>query len=65
MDCNKVGKLIADLRKERNMTQKELAEMLHLSDRTISKWECGNGCPACGNILYSTGECRLLPRKTV
>ena len=45
MDCGKVGKLISDLRKEKNMTQKELADAMNLSDRTISKWERGMGCP--------------------
>lgn len=45
MDCDKVGKLILSLRKERGMTQKELAKLMHLSDRTISKWERGAGCP--------------------
>jgi DNA-binding XRE family transcriptional regulator len=45
MDCRKVGKLISDLRKEKNMTQKGLAEMMNLSDRTVSKWERGIGCP--------------------
>jgi DNA-binding XRE family transcriptional regulator/desulfoferrodoxin (superoxide reductase-like protein) len=45
VDSGKVGKLILDLRKEKNMTQKELAETLYLSDRTISKWERGVGCP--------------------
>ena len=37
MDCIKVGKLIFNLRKEKNMTQKELADAMNLSDRTISK----------------------------
>lgn len=45
MDCGKVGKLILDLRKEKGMTQKELANTLNISDRTISKWERGIGCP--------------------
>ena len=45
MDCSKVGKLILSLRKERHMTQKALADAMHLSDRTISKWERGLGCP--------------------
>ena len=35
------GVLIAQLRKERNFTQKQLADQLHISDRTISKWERG------------------------
>ena len=35
------GALIAQLRKEQGLTQKQLAEQLHISDRTISKWERG------------------------
>lgn len=45
MDCIKVGNLIKNLRKEKNMTQKEMAEELHISDKTVSKWERGLGCP--------------------
>jgi DNA-binding XRE family transcriptional regulator/desulfoferrodoxin (superoxide reductase-like protein) len=45
VDCSKVGKLIFNLRKEKNMTQRELADAMNLSDRTISKWERGIGCP--------------------
>lgn len=45
MDRQKTGRLIAAARKDKNMTQKELAERLHISDRTISKWERGAGFP--------------------
>lgn len=45
MDCVKVGKLILSLRKEHGLTQKQLADKMNLSDRTISKWERGLGCP--------------------
>lgn len=45
MDCCKVGKLILRLRKEKNMTQKDIAEAMNISDKTISKWERGLGCP--------------------
>lgn len=45
MDCNKVGKLILSLRKENRMTQKQLADAMNISDKTISKWERGFGCP--------------------
>lgn len=45
MDCNKVGRLILDLRKEKKMTQKQLADAMNISDKTISKWERGYGCP--------------------
>ena len=45
MDNEKIGQLIYTLRKEKGMTQKQLADALFLSDRTISKWERGIGCP--------------------
>ena len=45
MDKAKTGALIAAARKERNMTQKELAKVLHVSDRAVSKWERGAGFP--------------------
>jgi DNA-binding XRE family transcriptional regulator len=45
MDCNKVGKLISGLRREKCLTQKQLADTMNISDRTISKWERGLGCP--------------------
>lgn len=45
MDCSKVGDLIYRLRTEKNMTQKNLANMLNISDKTVSKWERGLGCP--------------------
>ena len=45
MDREKTGALIAAARKERGLTQKELAERLHISDRAVSKWERGAGFP--------------------
>lgn len=45
MDCNKVGKLILNLRKEKGMTQRQLADEMNISDKAISKWERGFGCP--------------------
>ncbi|MBS4539441.1 helix-turn-helix domain-containing protein [Clostridium sp. D2Q-11] len=45
MDCSKIGKLILRIRKEKNMTQKEVADAMNISDKTISKWERGLGCP--------------------
>ena len=45
MDREKTGGLIASARKERGLTQKELAAMLHVSDRAVSKWERGAGFP--------------------
>lgn len=45
MDQLKTGKFIAQMRKEKNLTQRALAEKLLISDKTVSKWECGNGLP--------------------
>ena len=41
MDCEKTGLLLLRLRKENGMTQKQLADKMNLSDKTISKWERG------------------------
>ena len=41
MDCGKIGKLISQLRQEKRMTQRQLAERLGVSDRAVSKWERG------------------------
>ena len=35
------GKIIAEARKEQNLTQKDVAERLHITDRAVSKWERG------------------------
>lgn len=45
MDLEKVGKFIREKRKERNLTQLELAEKIFVSEKTISKWETGKGFP--------------------
>ncbi len=45
MDCVKIGKLIAKLRKEKNLTQRNIADALGIQNKTVSKWECGLGCP--------------------
>ncbi len=45
MDNLKTGNLIRELRKEKHMTQKELADLLHITDRAVSKWERGVCAP--------------------
>ncbi len=45
MNQIEIGKFIASLRKEQNLTQRNLAEMLGITDRAISKWENGRGLP--------------------
>ena len=51
MDQTKIGRFIAAMRREHGMTQRELAEAMNLSNRTISKWECGDGLPELANVL--------------
>lgn len=45
MDQVKIGSFIKAVRKEKGLTQHEVAEMLFISDKTVSKWETGNGMP--------------------
>ena len=45
MDQIKTGKFIAERRKAKNLTQRELADKLLVSDKTVSKWETGRGLP--------------------
>ena len=45
MDQIKVGAFLKDLRKEKGITQEQLAEKLGVSGRTISRWETGNNMP--------------------
>ncbi len=45
MDQIKIGRFIAKTRKAQNMTQRQLADALSISDKTVSKWECGKGLP--------------------
>ena len=45
MDYNKIGEFIAAERKAKKLTQVKLAEKLFISEKTVSKWENGNGIP--------------------
>ena len=45
MDQIKIGQFITRKRKEKNLTQEQLAEKLSVSNKTISKWECGKCLP--------------------
>ena len=45
MDLLKIGSFIAEKRKEKKLTQLQLAELLHVTDRAVSKWECGRSMP--------------------
>lgn len=45
MDNQKIGSFIREMRKEKEMTQKDLADSLHITDRAVSKWERGINAP--------------------
>lgn len=45
MDSSKIGEIIRSLRRSKGLTQKQLSEMLFVSDKAVSKWERGLGCP--------------------
>ncbi len=45
MDKKEIGRKISAIRKEQGMTQKELAEKLHVTDKSVSKWETGTHFP--------------------
>ena len=74
MDQNKTGKFIAELRKEQNMTQQELADRLNVTDRAVGNWENGRRMPdysilmeLCARLNVSVNELlageRVTPEK--
>lgn len=57
MDQVKIGKFISECRKNQGYLQKDVAGKLGISEKTVSKWECGNGLP---EVVYMEPLCRLL-----
>ncbi len=51
MDYNKIGNFIASERKEKKLTQAKLAEKIFVSEKTLSKWENGNGIPDTNSLI--------------
>lgn len=51
MDQIRIGRFIAQCRKAGGLTQRQLADGLGISDKTVSKWECGNGLPEVSLML--------------
>ncbi len=45
MDQAKIGSFLRELRKERNLTQEQLAERFYVASRTVSRWETGSNMP--------------------
>lgn len=68
MDQIKIGRFIAEMRRQKGLTQRGLADMLGISDKTVSKWERGSGMPelslmrpVCGILGIDLNE--LFPEK--
>lgn len=59
MDQIKIGRFIAEARKSRGITQRQLADELSVSDKTISKWECGKGLPEVSLMLPLCGALNI------
>ncbi len=55
MDAKKMGRFLKELRKEKGLTQEQLAETLFVSGRTVSRWETGTNMPDLG-ILVQMAE---------
>ena len=55
MDQEKIGRFIADRRRAKNLTQLQLAEMLNITDRAVSKWERGKAMPDASIMLELCG----------
>ena len=51
MELKQTGKFISELRKEKNLTQQELAEKLNVTDKAVSRWETGRGLPDADSML--------------
>lgn len=51
MDTVKIGKFLAELRKEKNLTQEELGEKIGVTNKTVSRWENGNYMPPVEMLL--------------
>ncbi len=51
MDVSKIGAFISECRKEKKLTQEQLAEKLYITDRAVSKWERGLSLPDADKML--------------
>lgn len=51
MNNENIGAFLAELRKEKGLNQRELAEKLNVTDKAISKWETGKGMPDVSNLI--------------
>jgi len=71
LNQEKIGRFLSELRKEQGMTQQQLADTIGVSNKTISKWECGKGMPEDGyskkaeeNMMNLIQETEISKRKS-
>lgn len=62
MNYDQIGKFILEKRKEKKLTQKDLANKIGVTDKAISKWERGQGCPDVSilEVLSKELDCSIL-----
>ena len=64
MDARSTGSLIRTLREERGFTQRQLADAVGVTDKAVSKWERGGGCPDI-ELLSALSDCLGTPVETL
>ena len=64
MDQIKIGTFLKLLRKEKNLTQEQLAEQLGVSTRTVSRWENGNNMPDISLLSEIESSAPMMGEKT-
>ena len=57
MDQQKIGEFLKALRKEKNLTQEELADKMNVSRRTVSRWETGSNLPDLSILVELADQC--------
>lgn len=61
MDTVKVGAFLRELRKEKNLTQEQLAEVFQVTNRTVSRWETDSNMPDISLLLEIADYYQLRP----
>ena len=65
MDNKKRGNYLVSLRKRKGLTQLEVADLLHFTDKNISKWENGKSFPSDPNVLSDIAELFEVPVENI
>ena len=63
MDQKKIGEFLKRLRKEKGLTQEQLAERFYVSSKTVSRWETGSNMPDVGTLRSEEHTSELQSRE--